>query len=372
METKYKLFVSTFNCGKCLHFEQTSEIDSILSHIIPKDHVHDIYALGFQELVPLWQGSFPDEVQAQLQSLSSRVLNLINSLNPRRSFRLVGLNSVGAIGLLLFADTTYEVTSILKASARCGALCSSLKGATAIKFNLSRPSSSATDSFIFVAAHLAANEGELQRQRREGDYNNIVGTLQQELGCFEGNHVLFCGDFNFRSRKWASTPADFNNLELLQAAVGVHDELSLSRKAERVFQNFEEAPITFAPTYKFKLSVPDPEYNLRRIPSWCDRILFQNYGSPVKILSYAACKREAVLQFTDHLPVVLQLEVPHLSPRSPTRSKALSSQSRSYKLMGDVADFLIGYGGWAYVFHGHWLLAVSLVLGILVMFHLFT
>ncbi|CUS21634.1 LAQU0S03e07096g1_1 [Lachancea quebecensis] len=372
MEKTYKLFVSTFNCGKCLNFEQASDIDSILSHIVPRDHVHDVYALGFQELVSLWQGSFPDEVQEKLQGLSNRVLDLINSLSPRRNFKLVGLNSVGAIGLLVFADTTLEVTSVLKASAKCGILCSSLKGATAIKFNLSRPSLSVTDSFIFVAAHLAANEGELQRQRREGDYNNIATTLQQELGCFEGNHVLFCGDFNFRSRKWASSPADFNNLELLQAAVGVHDELSLSRKAQRAFQNFEEAPITFAPTYKFKLSVPEPEYNPRRIPSWCDRILFQNYGSPVKILSYTACKRDAVLQFTDHLPVVLQVEVPHLAPQPPARFKTISSQSWSYKLLGNATDFFIGYGGWAYVFYGHWLRALSLVLGLLVLYHLFT
>ena len=368
MSSEYSIFVSTFNCGKCLPIDQPIEIDSILASLIPSGVTHDIYALGLQELVAIWQGSFPLLLEELLKNLAIRVLRHINSLSESRTYKLAASNSVGAIGLLVFVDANYGVMNPLKASAKCGALYSSLKGATAVKFSIQIPGKALTDSFLFVTAHLAANEGELQKLKRESDYHTIVNILQSELGSFEGNHVFFCGDFNFRSSKWAVDTSDYSNLELLQGAVETEDELNVSRKAGKVFKEFQEAPIKFAPTYKFHVSAPS--YNPKRIPSWCDRVLFRKYDKNPEIIEYNSCERVAALQFTDHLPVFLQLRVPHFSSQSQVRFTARTAQSTTQKLLGNVSDLIIGYSGWLYVAYGPLLPLLAGLFGLsLICFH---
>jgi len=57
-------------------------------------------------------------------------------------------------------------------------------------------------------------------------------------------------------------------------------QLYCQMKEGAVFENFTEAPITFAPTYKY-----DPGTTIydssekRRTPAWCDRVLF--YGQNI-------------------------------------------------------------------------------------------
>ncbi len=51
-----------------------------------------------------------------------------------------------------------------------------------------------------------------------------------------------------------------------------NDQLRIEQAAGRVFQGFHEQPIHFPPTFKFVVNSDD--YNLKRVPSWTDRVLF--------------------------------------------------------------------------------------------------
>ncbi|SCU78909.1 LANO_0A04434g1_1 [Lachancea nothofagi CBS 11611] len=369
MRSEYSLLISTFNCGKCLPLTEPSQLEKIASILVSPDFVHDIYVLGFQELVAIWQGSFPDIVETQLLTLSYAILKRINALDVSREFKLVALNSVGAIGLLVYVDTKFITTNILKASARCGLLFSSLKGATAVKLTLQAPDSENFSSFVFVTAHLAANEGEEHLLRRENDYHAVTNALEQELGPFAANHVFICGDLNFRSGRWATGETDFSNTDYLREAVRQHDELSTSKGSGRIFKNFQEAPISFAPTYKFQLTTPKESYNPSRIPSWCDRVLFQNGPVKPKILSYTSCKRSSALQFTDHLPVVLQVIVPYADFDSSVSSLIVKQAStQGSRTIGRLVDLIIGYSGRATDLYGTQLVVAGILLALWVIY----
>lgn len=55
-----------------------------------------------------------------------------------------------------------------------------------------------------------------------------------------------------------------------------NDQLKREQEAKRIFHNFHEAPINFAPTFKLNLESvgAHDRYNLKRIPSYCDRVLW--------------------------------------------------------------------------------------------------
>ncbi len=47
------------------------------------------------------------------------------------------------------------------------------------------------------------------------------------------------------------------------------------RRVEKDWFLFEEAPLKFPPTYKLVPNQGGKSYNLTRVPSWCDRVLFR-------------------------------------------------------------------------------------------------
>jgi hypothetical protein len=60
----------------------------------------------------------------------------------------------------------------------------------------------------------------------------------------------------------------------------------------RIFQGLAEGPITFLPTYKFEKGrdscSAQPFYDMgekKRVPAWCDRILFRGSGRQVSALA---------------------------------------------------------------------------------------
>ncbi|KAJ3024658.1 hypothetical protein HK097_006872, partial [Rhizophlyctis rosea] len=86
------------------------------------------------------------------------------------------------------------------------------------------------------------------------------------------------------------------------------DQLTIERNAKRVFQGFDEAPIEFAPTYKYDIGTSRFDTSeKRRSPSWCDRILY--FRNPLKKEDpdwlvnewYRSCME---LSLSDHKPVM--------------------------------------------------------------------
>ncbi|KAF9409885.1 hypothetical protein BGZ94_001827 [Podila epigama] len=76
-----------------------------------------------------------------------------------------------------------------------------------------------------------------------------------------------------------------------------HDQLSAQRKTMNVFRHFHEAPLAFAPTFKFKMG--SNEYDVsKRVPAWTDRVLW--YVHPRTHSSFDEAKEEELDAWDEH------------------------------------------------------------------------
>ena len=83
------------------------------------------------------------------------------------------------------------------------------------------------------------------------------------------------------------------------------DQLLNERKHGRVFQSFQEGPITFIPTYKYDPNTDNWDSSEKaRAPAWCDRVLWRedpNRTKPaIKLVEY---RSHPQLKISDHKPV---------------------------------------------------------------------
>lgn len=145
-------------------------------------------------------------------------------------------------------------------------------------------------SFLFVTAHLTAHQDKVKE--RVNDIKRIVRNLDlpkelptrhkskdvtQNFDC-----VFWCGDLNFRLAQpreeviqWV-TNACFPQ----QLPVNLHkDQLKTILSEGAVLRGFEEAPITFPPTYKYDPGTQNFDSSSKqRTPAYTDRILFKGKG----------------------------------------------------------------------------------------------
>ncbi|OJD26493.1 hypothetical protein ACJ73_02133 [Blastomyces percursus] len=185
------------------------------------------------------------------------------------------------------------------------------KGALVLRFILD------DSSLCFINCHLAA--GQSQTAHRNNDIAAILesSSLPSEssyssridlfVGGGDGTMILdheICilnGDLNYRidsmPRNTVIEAVKAHNLPKLLD----RDQLLASRRKNPGFRlrSFNEAPITFAPTYKY--DVGSDQYDSsekKRSPAWCDRLLYRGVGR-IKQLEY----RRHEVKVSDHRPV---------------------------------------------------------------------
>ncbi|KAL1974917.1 hypothetical protein VTN31DRAFT_5121 [Thermomyces dupontii] len=185
------------------------------------------------------------------------------------------------------------------------------KGALILRFVLD------DSSLCFINCHLAA--GQTQTANRNNDIaaileseslpaeNSLTARTDLFVNGGDGTMILdheICilnGDLNYRidsmPRNVVIEAVRQNNLQKLLE----RDQLLASKRKNPSFRlrSFNEAPITFAPTYKY--DVGSDEYDSsekKRSPAWCDRVLYRGVGR-IKQLEY----RRHEVRASDHRPV---------------------------------------------------------------------
>jgi len=151
---------------------------------------------------------------------------------------------------------------------------------------------------------------------------------------FQHDLVICAGDLNMRLWQDGSLTAPLSRGSTFAAAsdpscewadfLAAHDELHLLRKREAVVASFHEAPVSFPPTYKFKIkfdnaaprtdrsfskqgSMSLDAYDTKREPAFCDRILWRARATvQVAPLAYESI---STVTFTDHRPVRQDMQV---------------------------------------------------------------
>ncbi|KAF9679277.1 hypothetical protein SADUNF_Sadunf07G0123200 [Salix dunnii] len=145
---------------------------------------------------------------------------------------------------------------------------------------------------------------------------------ESRLDLAEADMVVFLGDFNYRlfgiSYDEARDFVSQRSFDWLREK----DQLRAEMQAGKVFQGMREAVIAFPPTYKFARHQPGlagyDSGEKKRIPAWCDRIIYRdNRSTPVSdcsldcpvvasIIQYEACMD--VIE-SDHKPVRCKFHV---------------------------------------------------------------
>ncbi|KAJ8721967.1 hypothetical protein PYW08_004369 [Mythimna loreyi] len=189
------------------------------------------------------------------------------------------------------------------------------KGAVSIRFNIYGCSVCLVNSHLTAHEHLLAD--------RINDYNSIIRQHMYHVGettnILYHDYVVWMGDLNFRTDHPAdSSPTAEEIVATLQkiekdkyASLLTHDQLIAVMDSGEAFSEFTEHDIRFPPTYKFMIG--GDEYDLKRKPSWTDRILYkvnannyENVTLKAEVVSYNYMSHYTV---SDHKPVVALMNI---------------------------------------------------------------
>lgn len=100
------------------------------------------------------------------------------------------------------------------------------------------------------------------------------------------------GDLNYRLKEREPQPGPLSDPQLLL----IDDELREEMTNNQCFIGYSEGDINFQPTYKFEPNTDN--YDMRRLPSYCDRILWK--GTRIELLDYNSIME---IRQSDHKPV---------------------------------------------------------------------
>ncbi|XP_068633348.1 inositol polyphosphate 5-phosphatase K-like isoform X1 [Battus philenor] len=198
------------------------------------------------------------------------------------------------------------------------------KGAVSVRFNIYGC------SVCLVNCHLTAHEHLLAD--RINDYNTIIKQhsyhVTETSNILYHDYVFWIGDLNFRTDyPTGNSPSSEEIVAALQkiekdkyTALLKHDQLVAVMDAGEAFSEFTEPEIKFPPTYKFLIGTDD--YDIKRKPSWTDRILYkvvannyENITLRADVVSYNHLPHYTV---SDHKPVIGQfnIKIPQVFVRS--------------------------------------------------------
>ncbi|KAJ4773111.1 Type I inositol polyphosphate 5-phosphatase 12 [Rhynchospora pubera] len=184
-----------------------------------------------------------------------------------------------------------------------------------------------------------------------GSQSEIIG--MPELS--EADLIVFMGDFNYRLHSITYDEARDMVSQRCFDWLRDKDQLRTEMKAGRVFQGMREGQISFPPTYKFQRNVPGlggyDSGEKKRIPAWCDRILYRDSRS----ISVADCSLEcpvvaSITQYdacmdvteSDHKPVrcKFNVEIARMDEliKRQEYGQIIESNERIHSLLQDFHD----------------------------------
>ncbi|THY13234.1 hypothetical protein D6D02_04808 [Aureobasidium pullulans] len=243
----------------------------------------EIVAVGFQEIVDLSPQQIMSTDPHRRQAWEDAVKTCLNehaqTLGSEEYVMLRGGQLVGA-SLSVFVKASVlpyikNVEGALKKTGMSG--MAGNKGAVAIRMEY------ANTSICLVTAHLAA--GFANYEERNQDYRTISHGLrfQRNRSIEDHDTIIWLGDFNYRIGMANEKTRQLLNLQMVHG---------------KTFPYYNEARITFLPTYKYDVGTDEYDSSDKaRIPAWCDRVLTK--GHNLRQIHY----NTAPLKFSDHRPV---------------------------------------------------------------------
>ncbi|KHJ84054.1 endonuclease/exonuclease/phosphatase family protein, partial [Oesophagostomum dentatum] len=138
------------------------------------------------------------------------------------------------------------------------------KGSIGVKITLQNHT-----SVVFVDSHFIHDATSYDKRIAQFHSNKICCFPEDE----EVKAVFWLGDLNFRVEGDPDEVSAKIKAKKEKELLDTDDQLKRAIRENDAFVGFQEQPIGFSPTYRFY--VGSTEYDLKRTPSWCDRVLFK-------------------------------------------------------------------------------------------------
>lgn len=357
------LYILTYNCGRALIDVDAFSFQlftGLASHKLP-----DLLVLSLQEIAPIPQsligGSFLvpyfNKFHQAVQNASNKAAGSASDDAP--VYTTVAARNLGMTGIMVFTKAPAAISDVETGGVGVGLWEMGNKGAIGVR--LTYHGNGTSTELTFVAAHLAAMEEEIQRRNEDwkniarglvfsskavdrkngerpqsGEERPLLSLSPRDGSIFKPtSHLFLAGDLNYRTSVMAPSRTDHKDTfpqPYHEESSPNHfsklfeqDQLNQERQAGRTCHGLTEAPVTFPPTYKYNSEEPfnTPDEDLarwhwakHRWPSWCDRILYLDVPTWVKVLhpeaKVAVHKYSALPLFptSDHRAVALDVSVP--------------------------------------------------------------
>ena len=291
----------------------------------------DVVAVGLQEAVDLnatniAAGAASAETGAAVSAWEARVTAELDEWHGRGAYTQLACRQL--VGLALFVYVRREIvhhTSAARVAAAGTGLLGVMgnKGAVAVSLRVH------SSTLCFVTCHLAHGGG--AAEARNADYRTLCERLVFDSTELESHpvkpeasplpetvesheFVVWFGDLNYRIDLERGDPQG------VASAICAAPRLGQPRNAQAwgaAFVGYEEAPITFAPTYKYDPGTTFDTSEKRRPPAYCVRVLWRG---PKK---HAACTTYGrhELRAADHRPVSAALALSVAVPNEERRQE---------------------------------------------------
>ncbi|XP_062579807.1 inositol polyphosphate 5-phosphatase K-like [Saccostrea cucullata] len=297
-ETKtFSLKLVTWNVGD---EEPLADFTELLD--LKADSLPDIYGIGLQELV-----------SGEFAAYKNSWTTLFTDILGPRGFCLIKAVKMQGLLLIVFIKREYilSVTHIESEISKAGmGGWWGNKGGVSIRFDLNGV------NLIIVNCHLAAHMN--NSAERIEDFFTILDTQKfrdKDVDhIFDHDFIFWMGDLNFRidnyTREEVEKYIEKKDFETLLK----QDQLVKCREEGLIFCDFEEGKIDFPPTYKFDKGTDDYDSSAKkRVPAWCDRILWQVHEDAFEKITLSADLLEyrsvPFYVLSDHKPVVATYKV---------------------------------------------------------------
>jgi hypothetical protein len=166
------------------------------------------------------------------------------------------------------------------------------KGGLNAKFNF------LDDTFVFSCNHLASGQSSVNNR-----VNEMIETLNKSFPKSsnkrfkDANFQFIFGDLNFRLE--LDIPQVINLIEKKAYKTLIsYDQFNKFKSVNTQLYSLTEGELLFDPTYKYSKGTNEYDIKKKRVPSWCDRILF-NKSNKIHLLEY----NRVEYTVSDHKPV---------------------------------------------------------------------
>ena len=288
-----------------LYYAACAALYTWLEYLIPKSNLR--WMLIRLIWPPLYLKMMSNFILSQWQQ---ELQKAIEHQYPAVPYTCMVKEAYGNLGLFVFhrSDSQWQSLNIKIGSLSVSPWFSN-KGALAAEFIFKADDT--IQQLTFVNAHLPAHEGQVKAR------NEAAKHILKQLLVFDDQHshalnleqsLFFFGDLNYRldlsrdefKRMFAQNQDDLDGYRMLE-----HDELrKIMKSSLSVYSGLKEAHIQFPPTYKLQQTShrSDEPFSIehvdlhaykwkRRLPAWCDRILYSSISDRIHTDKYRVTER---------------------------------------------------------------------------------